>query len=55
MKVSLDHPPQLKAVSSSVVVQPVEIAKKIMDIRETLASEWREDLLNIEVGSASGS
>ncbi|CAN0405141.1 unnamed protein product, partial [Laminaria digitata] len=48
MKIALDHPPQLQAVSKGVVMQPAEIAKKIMDIREQLASEWREDLANIE-------
>lgn len=49
MKVALDYPPQLKAVKKAVVVQPVEMAKKLMDIREQLASEWKEDLLNIQV------
>ncbi|CAM9933718.1 unnamed protein product, partial [Ectocarpus sp. 13 AM-2016] len=49
MKVALDYPPQLKAVKRSVVVQPAELAKKLMDIREQLALEWREDLKNIEV------
>ena len=48
MQVALDHPPQLQAVSKGIVLQPAEIAKKIMDIREQLASEWREDLANIE-------
>ncbi|CAM9929805.1 unnamed protein product [Ascophyllum nodosum] len=48
MKVALDHPPQLKSVSTSVVVQPVDIAKKIMNVREMLAAEWREDLANME-------
>lgn len=48
MKVALDNPPQLKAVSKGVVMQPVDIAKKTMDIREQLAAEWREDLANIE-------
>lgn len=46
---ALDYPPQLKAVKMSVVVQPAELAKKLMDIREQLALEWREDLKNIEV------
>ena len=46
---ALDHPPQLKAVKKGVVVQPVEMAKKLMDIREQLAVEWREDLTNIQV------
>ncbi|CAN0452493.1 unnamed protein product, partial [Ectocarpus sp. 12 AP-2014] len=49
MKVALDYPPQLKAVKRSVVVQPAELAKKLMDIREQVALEWREDLKNIEV------
>lgn len=52
MKVALDYPPQLKAVKRSVVVQPAELAKKLMDIREQLALEWREDLKNIEVRAA---
>lgn len=46
---ALDHPPQLKAVKKGVVVQPVEMAKKLMDIREQLALEWKEDLTNIQV------
>eukprot|EP00904_Undaria_pinnatifida_P005975 jgi/Undpi1/2507/HiC_scaffold_13.g05886.m1 len=48
MKVALDYPPQLQAVTKGVVIQPAEMAKKIMDIREQLVSEWREDLANIE-------
>ena len=46
---ALDYPPQLKAVKKAVVVQPVEMAKKLMDIREQLAVEWKEDLHNVEV------
>eukprot|EP00903_Cladosiphon_okamuranus_P018961 g17438.t1 len=49
MKVALDYPPQLKAVKKAVVVQPVEMAKKLMDIREQLADEWKEDLQNIQL------
>ncbi|CAM9874800.1 unnamed protein product [Scytosiphon promiscuus] len=48
MKVALDYPPQLKAVKKGVVVQPAELAKKLMDVREQLALEWREDLQNME-------
>lgn len=49
MKVALDHPPQLKAVTKGVVMQPVDIAEKAMAIREQLALEWAKDLANIEV------
>lgn len=49
MKVALDHPPQLKAVNKTVVMQPVDIAKHIMAIREQLSSEWHQDLGNVEV------
>ena len=50
---ALDYPPQLKAVKKAVVVQPVEMAKKLMDIREQLADEWKEDLKNIQVSFSS--
>lgn len=55
MKVALDYPPQLKAVKKAVVVQPVEMAKKLMDIREQLALEWKEDLDNIGVTAVRAS
>lgn len=49
MRVELDHPPQLESLKKEVVVQPVDVAKRIMAIREQLAVEWTEDLANIEV------
>lgn len=48
MKIALDHPPQLQPVTKGVVMQPADIAKKVMDIREQLALEWSKDLANIE-------
>lgn len=52
MKVALDHPPRLEAVKKGVVMQPVDIVKRIMAIREALAKEWLEDLVNVQVARA---
>lgn len=53
MRVALDHPPKLRAETTSVIVQPVDVAKRIMAVREQLAAEWREDLDNLEVKPCS--